>query len=109
MLQPDRLAIDNQIAHQLLPLIDLTRLNEEDTPANLKTFFKQAEGRNWHVASVCIMPQFVKLAKFHFHHSLVKVCTVANFPTGDEPLKDILINIHNAIEEGANEIDVVLP
>ncbi|MEI5604602.1 deoxyribose-phosphate aldolase, partial [Streptomyces brasiliscabiei] len=39
----------------------------------------------------------------------VKVATVTNFPTGNNPLNDVINETLIAIERGADEIDLVLP
>ena len=37
------------------------------------------------------------------------MATVVNFPTGDEPLADVLAQTQQALADGANEIDLVFP
>ena len=93
----------------LLPLIDLTRLNDEDSAEDLTTFFIKAERPFGAVQSVCVIPKFVSLAKAHFVDSSIKICTVANFPSGAMPLEDVLGSINQSLAAGADEIDVVFP
>lgn len=93
----------------ILPLIDLTSLNETDTPASIKILCEKAITPQAHVAAVCIYPQFVEQVAKFFLGKQVAVATVANFPEGKDPLEDVLIAIKKSIAEGAGEIDVVFP
>jgi deoxyribose-phosphate aldolase len=61
------------------------------------------------VAAVCIYPRFVKQAKELLAGSGVRVATVANFPAGVGLPDDIEREIANAVADGADEIDMVIP
>ena len=39
----------------------------------------------------------------------VRVATVVNFPSGDEPVADVLAMARTALADGADDIDLVLP
>src|SRR5262245_31975048 len=39
----------------------------------------------------------------------VKVATVVNFPSGEEPVDDVIDMTRRALDDGADELDVVLP
>ena len=62
-----------------------------------------------HVAAVCMYPVFVKQARGLLHGSGIKVASVAGaFPHGQSPLKVKLEEVRYALDEGAEEIDMVL-
>lgn len=94
---------------KLVSLLDLTRLQEADTPQSIEALCSKALTPSGYVAAVCIYPQFVKLAARLLAGTPVKIATVANFPHGTDALDGVLQTIHLAIQEGAHEIDVVLP
>jgi len=61
------------------------------------------------VAAVCIYPQLVPVAREQLRGSLVKVASVAgSFPGGLGPLEVRLAEIRTAVEQGADEVDIVL-
>lgn len=98
-----------ELFQRIVSLVDFTTLNESDTTESVAAFFEKANTLFGHVAAVCIYPQFVRLAVTQFEKSPIKVATVANFPSGNHKLESVLIEIGSAIEDGAQEIDVVFP
>ncbi len=98
-----------KLARQLLTLIDLTSLSDTDTDASIKALCQNAITEYGHVAAVCIYPQFVKLAREQLGDTFVKIATVCNFPTGTANADDTCKAIRQAIADGAQEIDVVIP
>ncbi len=61
------------------------------------------------VAAVCIYPQLVPVAKEQLRGSSVKVASVAGaFPGGLGPLDARLAEVRAAVQEGADEVDIVL-
>ncbi|NCB49806.1 MAG: deoxyribose-phosphate aldolase [Alphaproteobacteria bacterium] len=94
---------------KVIPLIDLTSLPPEETKENIKSLCAQTETRFGSVASVCIWPAFIKLAKSDLKGKKVSIATVLNFPKGEESEESVLKNLQKAIKEGADEIDVVFP
>ncbi len=61
------------------------------------------------VAAVCIYPQLVPVAREQLRGTSVKVASVAgSFPSGLGPLDARLDEIRTAIEQGADEVDIVL-
>lgn len=100
---------DEADLRRIVSLLDYTRLKDNDTEAEVATFLEQAQTNLGHVAAVCVYPQFVRLAYAIFIESPIRVASVANFPMGDKDLEDVLIEINGALEDGAQEIDVVLP
>ena len=98
-----------EVAQRLYQLIDLTSLNESDTDDTMALLFAKAQSTYGHVAAVCVLPRFVRLAAAQFANKKIKTATVANFPEGEESLEDVLIEINGALEDGAQEVDVVFP
>lgn len=96
-------------AKKLIPLIDLTRLNDQDTPQTIETLCHKAKTPYGFIAAVCIHPQFVKLTYKLLMNTPVKVATVANFPKGNQLITDCIETIKQSIADGADEIDVVMP
>lgn len=89
---------------QLLACLDLTKLDKNaSTEAMLA--FKNQLGTDDTIAAFCVYPEYLKLMK----DRNTPLATVANFPDGDESLKDISTTIAFALNEGADEIDLVLP
>ncbi len=60
------------------------------------------------VASVCITPDKVQIAKQALENTSVLVCTVVSFPTGENSIEEKVIETTQAILQGADEIDVVI-
>src|SRR5262245_35636427 len=58
--------------------------------------------------SVCIPPVHVSLAKPHLERSSVKVCTVVGFPHGLNLSSTKAFETRQAVDEGADEIDMVI-
>ncbi len=85
-------------------LIDLTYLGDDDDAA-IDSLCAKADG----VAALCIYPQYIARVKTNLAGKRIKIATVANFPHGNSDLKTVLAEIDNAIAQGADEIDVVLP
>ena len=96
-------------AARALALLDLTSLNDTDTEETVKTLCAKAHGEFGHTAAVCIWPRFVKLAKEELKGTPVRVATVVNFPHGGTDIEATVAETKQAIADGADEIDVVLP
>lgn len=106
-LKPIR--IDQTLPQRLISLIDLTSLNESDTENDIAKLFEKARTSFGSVACVCVYPKFAALAATEFAHTNIKTATIANFPQGETALDEVLIEIADALEAGAQEIDVVFP
>ncbi|MCP3942109.1 MAG: deoxyribose-phosphate aldolase [Desulfobacteraceae bacterium] len=94
---------------QIISLIDLTSLNDNDTPEAIEKLCNKATTASGNVAAVCIYPQFIAQAKKLLQDTGIKVATVANFPSGDGEITNILSQIKQSLLDGADEIDVVIP
>ncbi len=99
----------------VLSMIDLTTLEGMDTPGKVKQLCYKA--RHLHdavpglptVAAVCVYPNFVGLAKKELEKSTIKVASVATaFPSGNSSLELKLNDVKMAVDQGADEIDMVI-
>jgi deoxyribose-phosphate aldolase len=97
------------VAKRAISLVDLTSLNDDDTPEIIAALCQRARTPAGPVAAVCVYPQFVAQAAAALDGSGIKVATVVNFPSGDELIESIQNNTSLALEAGADEIDLVLP
>jgi deoxyribose-phosphate aldolase len=97
------------LARRALALIDLTDLNEGCTDDDVRRLCARAVTPFGPVAAVCVWPRFVATAVDGLIGTGVRVATVVNFPSGDEPIERVVSMAASAISAGADEIDVVLP
>ena len=100
---------DVEIATRALRSLDLTDLNETCTDQAIGALCKKALDPHGPVAAVCVWPQFVKRAQEGLKGSPVRIATVVNFPAGGEDVSRIMDDTQEALSDGANEIDLVLP
>ncbi|OGT65958.1 MAG: deoxyribose-phosphate aldolase [Gammaproteobacteria bacterium RIFCSPHIGHO2_12_FULL_45_9] len=89
--------------------LDLTSLNDTDDAARIDAVCDAAVTPWGPVAAVCIAPSFVAQVVRRLTGSGIRVATVSNFPTGESTLEETWNEIHTLLQEGADEIDVVLP
>jgi deoxyribose-phosphate aldolase len=97
------------IARRVLSLLDLTELGDQATDDDVRRLCGRAAGPDGLVAAVCVWPRFVSLARAELSGTAVRVATVTNFPSGAEPTPDVVAATEQALDAGADEIDVVLP
>lgn len=99
----------NSFKH-LIPLIDLTTLNPDESEARILKFCKNATTPFGRVASVCVAPQFVALARQtldELHAEKIGVTTV--FSSDNETEAETLKRIDAALDAGANSIEIIYP
>ena len=65
------------------------------------------DGIKYHTASVCIPPCYVQKAKEYVGEKL-KICTVIGFPNGNMTTETKVFETKDAVEKGADEIDMVI-
>lgn len=92
---------------RVIGLLDLTSLNEDDTLEKITKLCKKAN--NNLVAAVCVYPQFVAQTKSIIKKNTISIATVVNFPNGNQKKQYILKEIEESLDNGANEIDLVIP
>lgn len=68
------------------------------------------EADKYKFKSVCINPCYVSLVKSYLEKlkSTVKICTVVGFPLGQNTIETKVFEAQNAINNGAEEIDMVI-
>lgn len=94
-----------------LACLDLTSLNETDTPAQIIALCERAaaaSGPRGGVAAVCVWPRFARLARAQMP-ARIGVAAVANFPDGSVDVQGALRDTGQIVQAGAQEIDLVLP
>lgn len=98
-----------------LGFIDLTSLHSTDTTEKITRLVKKVNYFNAHFpeyplpASICVYPNFAKTIKDVLSVSGVDITTVAAcFPTAQSFLNVKELECKCAVEDGANEIDIVL-
>ncbi len=101
------LVISPTRARQMIGLIDLTNLDDHCDTAAIDVLCRSAAEHQ--VAAVCVWPDFVAQAVAAVAGTGVRVATVVNFPTGDERAFAVANLAARSIDDGADEIDVVLP
>lgn len=67
-----------------------------------------AEAKEYHFASVCINSCWVKLASELLDGTGVNVCTVVGFPLGAMSTKAKAYEAKTAVDDGADEVDMVI-
>ena len=99
----------------VLNMIDLTTLEGKDTQGKVRQMCYKAH--HLHdaipnlpaVAAVCVYPSMVKLAKKELRNTQVKIASVSTaFPSGQAPLEVKIIDTKFAVDNGADEIDMVI-
>ena len=86
--------------------IDHTILKPTTTIADVKTLCSEAI--DYGFAAVCIPPPLVKNAKAFLKGTEVRTATVIGFPFGYSNAKAKIFETQQAIEDGADEMDVVI-
>ncbi|PTH38204.1 deoxyribose-phosphate aldolase, partial [Staphylococcus agnetis] len=86
--------------------IDHTLLKPESTRAQIDKIIDEA--KSYHFKSICVNPTHVAYAHEKLADSDVLVCTVIGFPLGANTPEVKAFETTNAIENGADEIDMVI-
>ena len=86
--------------------IEHTLLKQDATKSELIKVFDEAKQYNF--KGVCVNPQNVKLAKEYLKGSNVKIVTVVGFPLGSTTTETKAFEAKQAIENGADEVDMVI-
>ena len=107
----DRIAAGLGVANELVDrnvarMIDHTMLKPDATPDEISKLCEEA--RTYNFASVCINPCFVSMCKELLKGSQVKVCTVIGFPLGATTTEIKRAEAEQALNSGAQEIDMVI-
>lgn len=90
---------------ELLSRLDHTLLKQTATWEEIRRICE--EGMKYQTASVCIPPCYVKRAK-EYVQDKVNICTVIGFPNGNTTTAVKVLETRDAVENGADEIDMVI-
>ena len=100
---------------KIVSMCDLTTLEGEDTEGKIAQMSSKAmtpdpsDACVPNAAAVCVYPSLVSTAKNIVRDSNVKVASVSSyFPSGQAPLESKIVDTQFAINEGADEIDIVI-
>ncbi len=98
-----------------LSMMDLTTLEGKDSEGKVIQLCQKAKKPYAAmpdlptVAAVCVYPTMVRIAKKHVQGSGIKVASVATaFPSGMAPLSVRIDDTKFAVDEGADEVDMVI-
>jgi deoxyribose-phosphate aldolase len=94
------------MAINVAAMIDHTLLKPEATREQIETLCQEARENSFF--SVCVNPTWVSTAKELLKGSTVKVCTVIGFPLGASTPETKAFETKNAIDHGADEVDMVI-
>jgi deoxyribose-phosphate aldolase len=102
-----------EILRFALGILDLTTLEGADTKARVEALCKKASGFSAtglpDVAAVCVYPVFARQVKGLLHSTGIQTACVAGaFPSGQSPLHVKIAEVKYAVDEGADEIDMVI-
>ena len=90
---------------EILEKVDHTLLNQAATWSEIQEICDDAI--HYGTASVCIPPSFVKQAK-EYVKDRMQICTVIGFPNGYMTKEAKVFETKDALEKGADEIDMVI-
>ena len=98
-----------------LSMMDLTTLEGKDSEGKVRQLCQKAKQLHPampdlpHVAAVCVYPSMVRVAKKALTGSNINVASVATaFPSGMAPLSVRIDDTRFAVDEGADEVDMVI-
>jgi deoxyribose-phosphate aldolase len=107
---------NKELLKKVYSLIDLTSLSERD---NIESISRLCEKVNLQeeaypsmpaVAAICIYPDLVAVVKEKLENPLVSIASVGGgFPASQTYTNIKIMEIEQAIEQGAEEVDVVMP
>ena len=90
---------------EILSYVDHTLLSQTATWEEIRAICD--DGIRYGCASVCIPPSYVKEAS-EYSDGRIKICTVIGFPNGYNTTKVKCFEAFDAVENGAEEIDMVI-
>lgn len=98
---------EKEICTDMLSYIDLTALDGTDTREKISRLCRKAI--DYGTAAVCVYPFYAKQVCEALHGSGIKTaCVAGGFPASQLPLEVKLFEVKRALEDGADEIDMVI-
>ncbi|MCK5065782.1 MAG: deoxyribose-phosphate aldolase [Bacteroidales bacterium] len=106
---------DKDLLRKIFGLIDLTTLSEQDNTENVSLMCRKVNqlGEAYPdmpgVAAICVYPELVGVVKENLENPLVSIASVGGgFPASQTYTNIKVMEIEQAIEQGAEEIDIVM-
>ena len=96
-------------ALRALACLDLTDLADSTSQEEATRLIARGQTAYGPVAAICIWPAFVSGAAQRLRGSKIRLATVINFPAGGEDIERAVEDARQALRDGANEIDLVMP
>jgi deoxyribose-phosphate aldolase len=104
-----------EIARLAMDCLDLTSLSGKETDEDILNLCKTAI--KYHLPTICVFPDKVKIAARILRGTDVKISTVINFPYGDRrtnrddfaTVETTAEDVSRAVGDGARQIDIVQP
>ncbi len=107
---------EKELLKKLFSLIDLTTLSERDNILNISQLCDKVNRLTDvfpsmpSVAAICIYPELVHVVKEHLINPLINIASVGGgFPAAQTFTNIKVMEIEQALGQGADEIDIVLP
>lgn len=107
---------NRELLKKIFSFIDLTSLSERDNIDNISRLCEKANqlGEAYpsmpNVAAICVYPEMVGVVKEYLDNPLVTIASVGGgFPASQTYTNIKVMEIEQAIKQGAEEIDMVLP
>ena len=101
---------------QIFGLIDLTTLSEQDNIENVSHLcdkvnqLAEAYPEMPSLAAICVYPELVSVVKERLDNPLISIASVGGgFPASQTFTNIKVMEIEQAIQQGAEEIDIVMP
>jgi deoxyribose-phosphate aldolase len=106
IMRPKRDEREIALLRNFTSRLDHTNLRQDATDADIEILCKEAKENQFF--AVCVNPCHAPLVRDFLSASPVKVCVVAGFPLGANTTLTKLIETEQALQSGADEIDVVM-
>lgn len=107
---------NKELLKQIFSLIDLTTLSEQDNTENVSLLCEKVNQQTEAypampgVAAICVYPELVAVVKEKLDNPLISIASVGGgFPASQTFTNIKVMEIEQAIEQGAEEIDMVMP
>ena len=107
---------NKELLKQIFGLIDLTTLSEQDNSVNVSQLCNKVNLQSEEfpaipsVAAICVYPEMVAVVKEKLDNPLISIASVGGgFPASQTFTNIKVMEIEQAIEQGAEEIDIVMP